>query len=237
MLGYVDQAVDSMLDHTTLAQESGQPFLQAWAEFVASILRHYRREVREAWIHAEAGTTLATEHVLQPFTWWCKVMRGWAIAEQGNVRNETTEILHNLNSLGAVGTQLIVPYFHALLAEMYEKTGQLEEALQVVTDALSIVNKTGEHQYEAELYRLERRADASVQSPKSKVQSRRRSRGIFSEIAIEIARKQQAKSLELRAVMSLAACGNSNRCSTKHTPSSTKLTRCYPRFTTGSPKV
>ena len=75
------------------------------------------------------------------------------------------------------------------------------------------MNKTGERYYEAELYRLkgELVLQSGVRSPKSDLTNpqppilnpQMEAEACFLK-AIEIARKQQAKSLELRAVMSLA---------------------------------
>jgi predicted ATPase len=90
-----------------------------------------------------------------------------------------------------------------LLAEAYGKREQTEEGLNVLTEVVALVNKTGERYYEAELYRLKGTLalQAKVQGPKSK--AREEAEGCFLK-AIEIARKQQVKSLELRAVMSLS---------------------------------
>src|SRR5438093_12722167 len=107
------------------------------------------------------------------------------------------------------------PYFLGLLAEAYGKVGQVEEGLSVLAGALALVDRTGERNYEAELYRLKGELtlqQSKVQSLKSKVKKSPESgvRGPESEAeewflkAIEIARKQQAKSWELRAVMSLS---------------------------------
>jgi predicted ATPase len=89
-----------------------------------------------------------------------------------------------------------------LLAEAYGKTGQVEKGLTALTEALAAVDSTGERWYEAELYRLkgQLRLQSQVPSPKSQVEE---AEACFLK-AIEIARKQQAKSLELRAVMSLS---------------------------------
>ena len=77
--------------------------------------------------------------------------------------------------------------------------------MTVLAEALAVVDKTGERFYEAELYRLKGEltlAQSSVQSLESQ-QSKKEAEACFLK-AIEIARKQQAKSLELRAVMSLS---------------------------------
>jgi tetratricopeptide (TPR) repeat protein len=99
-------------------------------------------------------------------------------------------------------------------AEAYGKVGQTEEGLRVVDEALTLVEKKGEHVYEAELYRLKGTLSlrSIVQRLKSKVTKGPESGdwSLQSEPeecfwkAIEVARRQQAKSLELRAAMSLA---------------------------------
>ena len=106
------------------------------------------------------------------------------------------------------------PYFLAMLAEAYEQVGHPEEGLPVLAEALDLVHKTGEHWYNAELHRLRGEltlAQSKVQNLKSQVTDPRpltpdpqgEAEVCFLK-AIEIARQQQAKSLELRAATSLA---------------------------------
>ncbi len=80
--------------------------------------------------------------------------------------------------------------------------GQSEEGLSVLAEALALVEQNGERRWEAELYRLKGTLalQSKVQGPKSKVEE---AEECFHR-AIEIARRQQAKSLELRAVVSLS---------------------------------
>ena len=110
----------------------------------------------------------------------------------------------------AAGAEMQQSQALALLAEVYGEVGQAEEGL---AEALAVVDKNGEHYYEAELYRL--KGELSLQSrqvkDKSKTsQDKSEVRSPESEVeecfwkAIELARRQQAKSLELRAVMSLS---------------------------------
>jgi predicted ATPase len=75
--------------------------------------------------------------------------------------------------------------------------------LSALTEALGIVHKNGEREYEAELYRLkgELSLQSEVRSPRSGVQ--KEVEECFLK-AIEVARKQRAKSLELRAATSCA---------------------------------
>jgi predicted ATPase len=114
----------------------------------------------------------------------------------------------------ATGAQIWRPYYLALLAEGYWKIGQTQEGLTALAEALAIVNRTEERVYEAELYRLKGEltlAQSSVQSLASSVPNpqsafpnpQSEAEACFHK-AIEIARKQQAKSWELRAVTSLS---------------------------------
>jgi predicted ATPase len=103
----------------------------------------------------------------------------------------------------ATGAEALRPHFLALLAEACGKARQAEEGLTVLAEALAAVNKTGERYYEAELHRLkgELTLQAKDQSLRSQVEEE--AEACFHK-AIDIARQQQAKSLELRAVMSLS---------------------------------
>jgi predicted ATPase len=91
----------------------------------------------------------------------------------------------------------------ALLASAYGKVGQPEEGLNVLAEALAMMNKTEAFAYTANCYWLkgELTLQSKVQSPRSKVEAE--AEECFLR-AVEIARQQQAKSLELRAVMSLS---------------------------------
>ena len=90
------------------------------------------------------------------------------------------------------------PYYLALLAEAYGKAGQTKEGLDVLAEALAVVAKTGEGWWEAELHRLTGELLLKQVLPDAP-----QAEGCFRR-ALAIARRQQAKSLELRAAMSLA---------------------------------
>jgi predicted ATPase len=100
----------------------------------------------------------------------------------------------------ATGGELWRPYFLSLLAEAYGKVGQVEEGLSALAEALDFVGRTGERFSEAELYRIKGELtlqQSSVRSPESEAEA------CFQK-AIAIARRQQAKSFELRAATSLS---------------------------------
>ena len=141
------------------------------------------------------------------------ILRGWALAEQGQGEEGIAQMRQGWPPGGPTG-QSMQPYFLALLAEAYGKVGQTEEGLTVLAEALAMVDKTGERYYEAELYRLkgeltlQKLPGVSSQLPVPKPQPpipdpQAEAEECFLK-AIEIARRQQAKSLELRAAMSLS---------------------------------
>jgi len=139
---------------------------------------------------------LSTEHGFTHFLAMGTVLWGWALAEQGE--EGTDQIRQGMAAWRAVGAELARPYYLALLAEACAKGGQVEEGLSAVAEALATVHKTGERFYEAELYRL--------QGELSLARSTRQTaeaEACFHQ-ALDVARHQQAKSLELRTAMSLS---------------------------------
>src|SRR5262249_53754420 len=105
----------------------------------------------------------------------------------------------------ATGSEIARSYYLGLSAQAYGRMGQPEEGLSVLTEALAQINKTEERFYEAELYRIQ--GELTLQQVKvqsSKVKEAEAKAGTCFLKAIKIARQQQAKSLELRATVSLA---------------------------------
>jgi predicted ATPase len=120
------------------------------------------------------------------------------------------------------GAEEFIPYWLALLAQAYGENGQPDEGLRQLAGVLTQVDKTGERFYEAEVYRLKgeltlqleskwqkskiKRQNLEVLDPKSQIQnpdSQGEAEVCFQQ-ALTVSRKQQAKSLELRASVSLA---------------------------------
>ncbi|HEV8713720.1 MAG TPA: hypothetical protein VGX03_12950, partial [Candidatus Binatia bacterium] len=173
----------------------------------------YRRERQATREQAEAVLTLSTE---QEFPFWVAygtILRGWTLAEQGQGEEGIAQIRRGLAAFKATGSGIWLSYCLALLAEACGKVGQVEQGLTVLAEALAFVDKTGERYYEAELYRLkgELSLQSAVRSPQSEITSPQpptpstpQEAEAYFLRALEIARKQQAKALELRAVMSLA---------------------------------
>jgi predicted ATPase len=140
-------------------------------------------------------------------------MRGWALAEQGQEQEGIAQMHQGLRAYQATGAEWSRPTFLALLAEAYGKTSQPEEGLCDLEEALAGVNRDNSRFYESELHRLkgelllarERQGRKSENTgPRPLAPDPQGEAEVCFHKAVEIAQRQQAKSLELRAAVSLA---------------------------------
>ena len=228
-LGHPDQALQRIHEALTLAQELSSPPNLVATLSITNMVHTCRRDVQRVQQQAEAGITLATDH---GFLYWRAIetmLRGWALTEQGHDGEGMTQLYQGLATYRTTGSAGAQPYFLALVAEACLKTGQAAEGLNRVAEALLLVNKTGERQYEAELYRLKGQLtlQSTVARPESQVEEEVQE---YFRKAIEIARKQQAKSLELRAATSLARLWQDSRQAERSAP---LLSKIYGWFTEG----
>jgi len=201
--GYPDQALKRLQEALTLAQHYGHPYEQAISLGFGSFLYQYRGEGHLTREPAAAAVALSTEHEFALTLIWGMILQGWALIEEGQSEQGIAQIQQGITAQQAMGAELFLPYFRSLLAEAHRRTGQAAAGLRVLDEAFAAVETTDAHLYEAELYRLkgELTLQSGVPRPGSEVQQE--AEECFHK-AIEIARQQQAKSLELRAVMSLA---------------------------------
>jgi predicted ATPase len=131
------------------------------------------------------------------------LVRGWALAEQGQAEEGIAHLRHALDVLQTLGFHLLRPYNFGLLAEALGKAGRAQEGLTVLGEALATARRTEDRSHEAELYRL--KGEFTLEPLESGVPSRQaepEAEACFLK-AIETARQQGAKLFELRAVMSL----------------------------------
>jgi len=126
------------------------------------------------------------------------ILRGWALTAQGEGAEGIAHMCQGLVARRATRSELQRPYFLVLLAEAYGEVGKPEEGLTVLVEALAIVDNTAERNWEAELHR--RKGELLLIQQGQKVGE---AEECFRK-ALDIARRQQAKSLELRAAMSLS---------------------------------
>ena len=232
-LGQPAQSLKRMNEGLSLARELSEPHGLAHAFFFAAILSQLRGEARLVQERAEAAFAFATEHGLLLYQAHATFARGWALVEQGMEEEGIEQMRQGIAAHEATGTEVMRAHFLALLAEALGKTGQLEEGLRLLDDALSFIDRNGERYYHAELYRL--KGELLLR------QSTCRKNGgphpsVFAQVeecfneSIRIAMQQKAKSWELRAVMSMARLYQDHD---KHTDARRRLSEVYDSFTEG----
>ncbi len=200
LLGYPDQALQSMREALTLAHALAHPPSLANALRFATTLHQFRREQQAADERTEALMALATEQGFAQQVALATIVRGWALAAQGQGTEGTAQMRQGLTAHRATGAEQSRPYNLALLAEAYGSIGQPAEGLSLLAEALTTVDRTGERGWEAELYRLKGELLLAQAGESQKVQE---AEACFHR-ALAVARRQRAKSWELRAAMSLS---------------------------------
>ena len=174
------------------------PLCQAQGGFFLGLLHHYRRDASAVRETAEGVIALSAEHGSVQFLAEATTLRGWAMVQQGYYEEGIAQIQEGLAASRAIGEELFRPYFLCLLAEAYMETGRLDDGLDAVAEALAAADAHGDDHYRAEMHRL--KAELLLRRNDSNDAEAHR----CFERAIEVARKQSAKSLELRATTSLA---------------------------------
>ena len=203
-LGYPDQAVKASSEALTVARELSHPYSVGFALDFAAWLHTYRREGQLTRELADANIPLATEQGFAFVMVHATVLRGWALTEQGQGEEGIAQIRQGIAAYQATGAELERPYWLALLAETYGKVGQTGEGLRVLAEALAEVDTHGVHFCEAELHRLKGELLArSGATPPEHTSEASHAEACFLQ-ALAIARRQQAKSWELRAATSLS---------------------------------
>jgi predicted ATPase len=226
LLGYPDQAVERSRESVARGAELAHPTTRALSLYFATILRQYCQDAPAVQEGAETTAAIATEQGLSLWIANSFVMRGWALAKQGAYDAGIAMLRQGLADWLATGAETHRTYFLGLLAEVLGEGGRIDEALEVLAEALALVRGTGTVFHEAELHRLQ--GEFLLQKEPAKIASRE-AEACFLRAA-SIARRQQAKSLELRAATSLTRLYQSQNRQAEALPI---LAACYAWFTEG----
>ena len=198
LLGYPAQALAHLHGALALAHELAHPFSLAFARRWAAHVEQLRRDVPAVYEHAEAAVELSTE---QGFTQWAAQgtsLREWALALQGRGEAGMAQVRQGVAAWRATGAALLVPYYCTVLADVADHLGHPEDGLQVLAEAHTLIEQHEERWWEAEVCRL--RGVLLLRQPAAPPAEAE----TWLRRALDVARRQQAKSLELRAAMSLS---------------------------------
>jgi DNA-binding winged helix-turn-helix (wHTH) protein/predicted ATPase len=214
-LGYPDQARKRIDETLAWAQELSHPFSSAFGlGFAAAGVGMFLRDAPGVQAHAETLMKMCHEQGFPYWLGWGRVWQGGALAAQGRPEAGIAAMREGMATLQHTGAKLGRSYILAQVAEAHGTLGQANEGLALLAQALALVESTGERWYEAELHRLQGELLLQTErQPRSRRGGKKTGR-IAGELedsveacfrtAIEIARRQQARSLELRAATSLS---------------------------------
>ena len=201
LLGYPDQARQQYHAALTRAQDLTHAFTLVHALHNVTMGHQFRREDRATQERAETLIACCTEQGSPLYLAWATSLRGWALAAQGQTAEALAQMRQGLAAARVSGAELLRPYSLALLAEACGHAGHADEGLHLLAEGLAVADHNAERWYEAELYRLKGelllQAAGGVQNAASTAEE------CFQQ-ALAVARRQEAKSLELRTAMSLS---------------------------------
>ena len=196
LLGYPDQALTRSHEMLTYAQELRHAFGLARALNDMMTLHKLREEAAATQKWAEAALAIVTEQGFGQYLGTVTFTRGWALAAQGRHEEGMAQMRQGLAARRAIGARLTLAEYSARLGEAYGRIGQVEEGLRLLAEALAVVDK--DPWYEAEMHRIKGELlllQAVPDAPQAEA--------CFQQ-ALAVTRRQQAKSWELRAALSLS---------------------------------
>jgi DNA-binding winged helix-turn-helix (wHTH) protein/predicted ATPase len=223
-LGYPVQAVQRSQEALALALALDHPFSLAAAQHYAAFLHHHRHEALAVQTLAGTLLTLATAQGFPLYVAYGSCWQGWAGAMQGEAVAGLAELREGLAAVLTTGQTLARPFCLILLAEAAGHTGQVEEGLRLMTEALTAFEDSGRGDLLAEAHRLQGELLLAQEG------SAEEGAAACFEQALDIARRQQAKSWELRAAISLSRLWQKQG---KRAEAHALLARVYHWFTEG----
>jgi predicted ATPase len=223
-LGYPEQALAHVHNALALAHALSYPPSLAFARCWAACVYQLRRDVPAMHEQAEAAVALSTEQEFLLLVAMGTSLCGWALAMQGQAEAGVAQVRQGITAWRAAGGAVLVPYFCTVLAEVCNHLGHTADALQALAEASDLMEQQEERWWEAEIHRL-RGVLLLRQTGTSQAEAE-----TWLQRALDVARRQQARSLELRAAMSLARLW---QCQGKHGEAQDLLAPIYAWFTEG----
>ncbi|HMP40971.1 MAG TPA: hypothetical protein PKA05_11365, partial [Roseiflexaceae bacterium] len=222
-LGFPQKALAQVQEGTRVADDFQHPFGQAMAAAYLAMLQEFRADADTFRVQAEAALAVSSQHHAAYYQVWSNFLFQFAQAWQQPTADNLAHARAAVRLFAENGTRLRMPYYLSLLTRVLHKAGRLDEALATLEQAFAESRRNDEHWWDAELYRLRGELKWAQGADADEVEAAFRR-------ALEIARSQQAKSLELRTATSLARLWHATSRSEK---ARGLLTPLYSWFTEG----
>jgi len=195
LLGYPDQALRRSQEALSLARELSHPYSIAFALLWAARIHKFRGELEALRERTEEAMILVAEQGFPRWLMLGNILLGWLSVEHGSVEQGIKQLRQALADEASLAEQ---QSSLAFVAEAYGKAGRLEEGLGLLAEALARARKSELRYYEAELHRIKGELLLGRTAP-----NEGEAEGCFQS-ALQVAHRQSAKSLELRAAISLS---------------------------------
>jgi len=202
-LGYPDQALEQSRKMLAVARQVGHPFSLAAALAMDSLFHLLRRDVGAL---EERGKEVAKLGEEKGFLFIVGVGRfklGWVAARQGRVEEGLAKLHQALELYQATGVRFTLTDLLGSLAEAYGMAGDVDQGLGFMAQALAEVERGGERYFEAELYRIMGELLLKKAERNDRATMEKEAEACFQQ-SLAVARRQMAKSFELRTAISLA---------------------------------
>lgn len=198
VLGYPDQSLQAIPHSDQLAQQLDHPFTTVVGLYLTGYAYAQARDGEQAEPRARKVIELAQEYGFLFYVGFGKCLLGGALVEQGKYPQAIIELREGIEITLMTGAQVKLPCFQGWLAEALWKTGELTEARKQLKNAFERMNDHNCHWNESTLLRL--KAEFVVDES---LDNAAEAETLYRE-AIAIAQSQQAKSFELRVMLSLS---------------------------------
>jgi predicted ATPase len=194
-LGYLDQARARREAAIEEARKLAHAFTLAFA-LAVNVYTIEEAASGAAMLRAEELLALTTEQGFAFWEAWGTLHRGRCLAMVGRETEGIAQTTEGLAAFRSTGTVAWLPYWLIRLAEAYGKAQRPLAGLEHLTEAIRIIERTEEREFETELYRVRGKLLLAMEDAGQAEES-------FCT-ALEIARRQSAKLSEFRAATSLA---------------------------------
>ena len=195
-LGYPDRALEQIRQVLADARQADHPFSLVVALYWSVTIHRLRREPLATKEMAQALLEVAEAHAFPFFVAVGTIEDGWALAAR-DPRAAIGRIRQGVAMCEAADLDVLLSGAHAALAEAWGRAGDPGAGLSAIAEGIALVEQTGEGQWEAEFHRLQGELLALAGTEVDRVEA-------SFQRALEVSRRQQARSLELRAAVSLA---------------------------------
>jgi len=196
-LGFIDQAMDAGRQAIADAKRIGHFNSIAYSLCFVSLLIMLRRDVSTLKKTAGELMQLAKQYHASYWALWAKPMLGWIAAQEGNIETGIRQMHEGVETLQNQNANLWVPQTLLLEAEILGNAKQYQHAYSLLDTAQALIEPLDQRFYEAELHRVRGTVlTAEKSNSPDGVQSLDR--------AIDVARRQNSRFLELRACVSKA---------------------------------